>query len=327
MKKTLLVSLVLILILLLGCGKEEVIKSPTTAQQTVDIVVAQQTNLSPSEGMDENQMNFLNDMAEGIRQRLSDTTDSTNSSTEENAALYAKLVGFELSRIEKYENTVFNDVLFNTLAHDYISACQMQHTATENYRNTSLYESLWNGGLSIRAGIIVFFYQNYNLPISDSEASSYVSYIADYISTSDDSTLDLLDYFPSDDNDVSLKKGDLSIVGASGEITYDEYYNTSNFEYSFTIKNESQYPLTGIEVNCAILDENMNILGETNAWEYLIVKSNQSVDCKSSFDLADYPNAKYLQINSYTYDGNGDYIVQNLAVVDSESTEYTLEIK
>ena len=37
---------------------------------------------------------------------------------------------------------VFSDSTFDSLAHRYIQACKMQHTAAYNYRNEELYNAL-----------------------------------------------------------------------------------------------------------------------------------------------------------------------------------------
>jgi len=72
-----------------------------------------------------------------------------------------------------YEDLVFEDPLFNELAHGYISACKMQLIGAQNYKNSNLYDPLWSGGSTIRNGIICEFYSRYNLPITADEASQY----------------------------------------------------------------------------------------------------------------------------------------------------------
>ena len=122
-----------------------------------------------------NQDEFLNAMAKGIQNRLAAVDDEAhaNDTDEQKAAYYKKLVRCELDQISKYEDAVFQDNTFNELAHFYISACRMQESACENMRNLSLYNSLWNGGRTIREGIITTLYQQYNLPISSEIAANY----------------------------------------------------------------------------------------------------------------------------------------------------------
>lgn len=62
------------------------------------------------------------------------------------AAYYCEFVIFELNYHEKYADVIFSDTGCNALTHQYISACQMQKTATENYRNSKLINALWDGG-------------------------------------------------------------------------------------------------------------------------------------------------------------------------------------
>ncbi len=122
-----------------------------------------------------NQDEFLNAMAKGIQNRLAAVDDAAhaNDTDEQKAEYYKKLVSYELDQISKYEEAVFEDKAFNELAHFYISACRMQLSACENMRNLSLYSSLWNGGRTIREGIITTLYQQYNLPISSEMAATY----------------------------------------------------------------------------------------------------------------------------------------------------------
>lgn len=125
----------------------------------------------------ENQEAFLNAMASGIQTRLANVDDAShvNDSDEERAIYYKGLVMHELNQIEKYTESVFEDSRFNTLAHFYIDACQMQATATDNIRNTTLYNALWDGGSTIRRGIIATLYEQYELPIDSLTAANYIN--------------------------------------------------------------------------------------------------------------------------------------------------------
>ena len=119
---------------------------------------------------------FLEDMAKGIKNRLAvSDKDPSSMSDEEHSKYYLELVGYELKQIEKYANATFEDTKFNELAHEYISACQMQRTGAENIRNKVLYDALWNGGLTARSGIITYFYEQYSLPITSEEVANYSS--------------------------------------------------------------------------------------------------------------------------------------------------------
>lgn len=118
---------------------------------------------------------FLKDMAAGITQRLDNDEDSSQMTAEEKAALYEKLVNYELDKIAKYENLRFEDPDFDELAHIYIEACQTQLYAAKSYKNNALYQSLWSGGRTVRAAVITELYSRYGLPITSEQASSYSS--------------------------------------------------------------------------------------------------------------------------------------------------------
>lgn len=68
-----------------------------------------------------NQETFLKDMAKGIEDRLSKSdTDTSDMPQEKLMDHYEKLVSYELDRIQKYENQVFEDEDFNAL--DYVKS-------------------------------------------------------------------------------------------------------------------------------------------------------------------------------------------------------------
>lgn len=116
---------------------------------------------------------FLSSMAKGIKNRLSLGDGDSVDSLEEQASFHVSLVECELKELEKYENVVFPDEAFDMLAHQYIDACKMQMASTEYFRNEDLYNSLWDGGRTVRAGIIIYFYEKYDLDLTAEEAESY----------------------------------------------------------------------------------------------------------------------------------------------------------
>lgn len=109
---------------------------------------------------------FIEDMAKGLSNRHDHVDDSITRTPEEMAVYYQELVSLELEQIEKYESEVFEDYLFNELAHTYIDACQMQLFATQNHQNEHL-RKLWLSAGTIRGAIVSEMYTNYNLPLSD----------------------------------------------------------------------------------------------------------------------------------------------------------------
>lgn len=270
------------------------------------------------------QNDFLKDMSEGIKSRIASDKDTSTMSDAEIAEYYAELVNCELRKIGKYSDAEFSDKRFNTLAHQYINACEIQLAATENYRDENLYNAMWNNAREIRSAIIVYFYENCNLNLTDDEIASYLPSNADYSITVDASGGNILDAF-SDKDDVKLSHGDLTIEKHEGEITNygfgDEFCNIK-----YIVKNNSKYDLNAIGVDVVVLDANKNILTTTSAAAWVTIPSGKTVICEGSFTVTDYPNAKYVQIEHLYYDGDGDHNVHNVYLTDSEIDQYTLVI-
>lgn len=72
------------------------------------------------EGEYASQEAFLEAMAKGISNRLKNVDDEKQRTDEEKWEYFAGLVNYELEQIEMYEDLVFEDSLFNELAHGYI---------------------------------------------------------------------------------------------------------------------------------------------------------------------------------------------------------------
>lgn len=269
-----------------------------------------------------NQDEFLQSMATGISARIADDTDTSNMTDEQEAEHFSKLVDCELSEISKYENATFTDETLNDLAHEYINACNSQKIATKYYKNAQLYNALWDDARNIRAAIISYLYQNYELPITSEQAAEYnttgsVSY------TVDSDTANFFNAF-NDDGEVQLSQGDLSIVGADKErktVLDDVYYN-----FSYIVRNNSTATLNSISVHCSILDKNENVIGTTSASIDATILPNKDVSCDGSITLGDYPTAAYIRIDNLDYDGNNNYIVHELAVDSTEITEHIIAI-
>ena len=303
MKKCKLISVVLLLLIFsTACGSGN----------------SQQESMSATSA---NQDEFLQSMATGISARLADSEDDSNMTDEQTAEYFSKLVDYELSEISKYENATFADETFNDLAHEYINACNSQKIATKYYKNAQLYNALWENSSHIRAAIISYLYQNYELPITSEQAAEYnttgsVSYTVDS---------DTANFFNAlnDDGDVQLSQGDLSIVGVDKERkVFDEVY----FNFSYVVRNNSTATLNSISVYCSILDKNENVIGTTSANVYATILPNKDVSCDGSIMLSDYPSAAYIRIDNLAYDGNNNSIVHELAVDSTEITEHIIAI-
>lgn len=303
MKKCKLISTILLLLIFsTACGSGN----------------SQQESMSATSA---NQDEFLQSMATGISARLADDTDTSNMTDEQEAEYLSKLVDCELSEISKYENATFTDETLNDLAHEYINACNSQKIATKYYKNAQLYNALWENSSHIRAAIISYLYQNYELPITSEQAAEYnttgsVSYTVDS---------DTANFFNAlnDDGDVQLSQGDLSIVGVDKERkVFDEVY----FNFSYVVRNNSTATLNSISVYCSILDKNENVIGTTSANVYATILPNKDVYCDGSIMLSDYPSAAYIRIDNLAYDGNNNSIVHELAVDSTEITEHIIAI-
>ena len=269
-----------------------------------------------------NQDEFLQSMATGISARIADDTDTSNMTDEQEAEHFSKLVDCELSEISKYENATFTDETLNDLAHEYINACNSQKIATKYYKNAQLYNALWDDARNIRAAIISYLYQNYELPITSEQAAEYnttgsVSY------TIDSDTANFFNAF-NDDGEVQLSQGDLSIIGADKErkTVLDDVF----FNYSYIVRNNSTATLNLITVHCSILDKNENVIGTTSANIDATILPNKDVSCDGSITLGDYPAAAYIRIDNLDYDGNNNHIVHELAVDSTEITEHIIAI-
>lgn len=130
------------------------------------------------------------------------------------------------------------------------------------------------------------------------------------------SDVDLNDILPNDDNDVVLNDGDLIVVQSDGKFDGDW------FEYSFVVKNNSDYELKSISVNCSICDNDGNILGTDSEYLYATILSGKQGTIKGSINEEDIKDASYIIVDSYYYDGNGNNTVFEL-YTDKENSEQT----
>lgn len=272
------------------------------------------------------QEQFLKDMAEGIEKRLSESdTDTSSMTREEQIAHYEKLVNYELNQIQKYESQTFEDEEFDELAHLYIYSCMMQLEATDNYKNTELYDALWEAGRIARNGLIITFYDRYDLPITSEQADKYRTTTNVEYSISGDT--DFLEFFGSGKDDVVLDVGELMIVDA--EIALETGYSSEfdRYEYSYIVKNNSEYGLESFSLDCVITDLEGNILGSDTLWIHNHVGSGKTAVLSGAIYLTDYRLPFCIVPDKYTYDGNGDSIVYELDAEQENAEQYTIKIE
>lgn len=233
MKKKLYVLIILVfsIVFLTACGNDtSESSSPTYADQKA----------------------FLDAMAKGIQNRLVAVDDSAhaNDTDEQKAEYFKKLVTCELEQISKYEESVFEDKAFNELAHYYISACRMQQSACDNMRNLALYNSLWNGGRTIREGIITTLYQQYDLPISSEIAANYSGGTSITISTSTAPSTPTTEPVP----DIDPSQFEVAEYSC---IKYGTTY------YYLIVKNNSEYTVK-IDSSAIAKDSSGNVVGASD---------------------------------------------------------------
>lgn len=207
-----------------------------------------------------NQNDFLKDMAEGISLRLKYNDDSSQMSAEERSAFYLKLVGYELGKIEKYQDAVFEDEDFNSLAHMYIEACKIQRYAAQNYKNEALHDSLWSGGLTTREGVITELYTRYSLPITSEQAAVYSA-----SSESPSYTLTITPSGTDDETDYT------DCVSVEGTLMWGDRYGI-NYHYDLVITNEKADCDLDVTATAVFYDDKGNVVGSDSETIYALGK-------------------------------------------------------
>lgn len=263
-----------------------------------------------------NQEDFLNDMSIGICNRLneSQSVDTDSMSQEKQMEYYEKFVTAELNAIEKYSDTVFSDSTFNTLAHSYIDACQMQLSAVQNYNNAELYDALWNGGYQVRAGIIVAFYEQYDLPITAEQVDTYrPTYTVTSVVTEEEP---MTNENSNDSINVdTTADANLKVIEVE-DIWYD-FDDENHFSIYLKIRNKSGISLGEVLPSIDIIDENGDIVASTAAAFMQVLDDGQG--CTIDSDWVESTNAPYgIRISSmFIKDtaGNMEKIVINPAYV------------
>ena len=291
MKKRIIYYLLCICIILSGCGNS----SPSTSG---------------------NQQDFLNSMAIGIRNRLneSQSVDTDSMGQEERMEYLAEFVTAELTEIEKYSDTVFSDGNFNTLAHLYIDACQMQLAATQNYKNAELYDALWNSGYQARAGIIVALYEKYDLPITAEQADTYrPAYTVTSIVTEEEP-------MASENSNDSINAditADANLKIIEVEDCWYEFDDEDHFTIYLKIRNKSGMSLGQVLPSIDIIDENGDIVASTAAGFFQVLDDGQG--CTIDSDWVESTDAPYgIRISRMSIkdtDGNLEMITINPAYI------------
>lgn len=276
---------------------------------------------------------FLADMAEGITARLADISkDEASMSKEEKAAYYQRLVGYEFTATEKYEDAVFADSKFDTYAHLYIDACKMQDYATRHYKNEELYDSLWSAGGSAHSGIIYELYQRYDLPITSEQAENYKGhYEVSYSFTDQNGNAitspalnDLITgaLFSSSSAGTTVSAGTetkpvSSEANDESEIEFTECKGTAQkasnggtkYNIQWTLKNTSDEAINLFQITMVYLDAEENILGTFYLDSTVSLKPGKTVRVEHT--VTDLPDGAVNAVPSkcliVTEDGSNHY--------------------
>lgn len=122
------------------------------------------------EFMNSNKGQFLSDFATGLETRWNMTENETSADAEN--VLNGKYVDAELSILEKYDNTIFDDEAFNKYAHEYINALKESKQALTYYQTDyTKYFNTWQKTYKDRSVLISYFLKNYPVNI-DSQYDS-----------------------------------------------------------------------------------------------------------------------------------------------------------
>lgn len=255
---------------------------------------------------------FLKDMAAGITQRLADDRDSSQMTAEELSAFYLELVGYELDKIEKYQDSVFEDEDFNSLAHIYIQACQIQRYAAQSYKNKALHDSLWSGGRTTRAAVITELYSRYGLPITSEQAAQYSSSSSYTISVSPSTSVDDVDYTDS----VSVKE--------LAPIWNEHYLNADYYHCDLSVTNINADCDLDVTVSAVFYDSKGNVVGRDRETLHNIGKGETQY-CELRTDVL-FSRAEYeieQAVKSYNQSRLGDLSMK----VTTPNNKVMVEVK
>ena len=313
-KRTLIISK---LILLKGIIMKTVVKKVLPFLLVIILMLSLPGCGEKTAKTDENgyadQSAFLRDMAKGIQKRLAAIDDEkhANDTDEQKAEYYKALVKCELDQIAKYEDAVFEDSKFNDLAHHYIHACRIQYSGAENYKNTKLHNALWDGGSTVRSGIIVTMYEQYDLPIDSNTVSHYTNSNSGYVvsvspsSSTSEIAEDKTPYSLGDVVTKSCSKGEAAIsldnVVLKGTIIQ---LTATNHGVIFFPNNLSNWTICYYDADGYLLQE-ASLFGANCDAD--ILKPGSTV---SNLTL-DYSYSKYsddiafFSVDKYTFDGTG----------------------
>lgn len=273
-----------------------------------------------------NQEKFLQDMANGITERLNHVNDNAGRTDEELYAYYETLVECELKKIEKYENQIFENPSFNDLAHAYIDACQMQQIMADNYKVQTLH-GLWDSAKEIRESIITEMYTHYDLPITSEQAAQYATQNSGkpQYSASIDGELDLSTGLTMFD-DKMITYDLIVIKDANGQILFDEQdieitlksLERENGQYmvNMTINNNQPSDKVTCYIGGSSIDEYQ--ISTYSPYGYIFASPGMKCDTYSQWDEIDLKNIgkdSFETINAYLYvftsDGmTGQYIAK-----------------
>ena len=117
---------------------------------------------------------FIKDLEEGLARREKIIYSGQSADTSD---YWKSLPKAELDMLRKYADVRFQDERFDKLAHCYLSGCEMQFSAAEDYDQQRLFSSLWNGGTLIRYGALCEMHEAYGVTIPQNQIEGIYNYV------------------------------------------------------------------------------------------------------------------------------------------------------
>lgn len=123
--------------------------------------------------------------------------------------------------------------------------------------------------------------------------------------------------------EAALEDGAFEILKKESEHIVSEYSN--RVEYSFTIKNNTEYSLSSISIFGVVLDKDDNIVGDTSASLHATLSAGKSAKIEGT--IYDYdPDMAKIAIDYIYYDTNGDHVVEKYYFSEDEKPDTVIII-
>lgn len=240
---------------------------------------------------DDQQENFLNDMAAGLVERWNLNTNEKLTPEEDMDHRY-RLTSVELDKIEKYQSVTFQNIKFDMLAKAYIEGCQLQRNSLKYYKDRQdLYILQWSTGMQQRTICLVGIYDYYGLDISDEMIKEFRSMLENSNTGTQNASSPMNYTVAAKDCFFEVISQEFDIKDPSSGLVYNEK------DIRVTVKNISPMALSNLVLSIDLLDENNNIVDTKIGLASTMIQPNQSVTV-SEFMLSEIPYA--VKVSKYT---------------------------